>query len=436
MSRPSTAHYIELNELRVGLHVHLDLSWMEHPFPSSSFKIKNQSQIDTIRGLKLTRVRYSPELSDAAEPAVDAATSAAPSPAVRPTDTAAAAPQPQTPTTIARRRQAARLAERQSLLKTCEQELGQAAKTLKSISRNLYAAPAEARRVAKELIDGLAATLSEDADVAIHLMSDKGGSESLYHHALNVSFLAMMLAREMKAPPAAVAHVGLGALMHDIGKLDIPERVWRKLEPLTQAEQSWVRQHPAGGLALGQRMELPPEALQIISQHHEMVDGSGYPKKLKGTQISLFARIVTVANTYDNLCNPINPAMALTPYEALAAMYGLQRGRFDARALETFVRCMGVYPPGTLVSLCDNTVGMIVKTNASQPLKPTVLVYDRDVPRSEAVMIDLDEAPELSISRALKPGELSKEALAYLAPRQRMTYFVGKEPQAVALQYS
>ena len=122
------------------------------------------------------------------------------------------------------------------------------------------------------------------------------------------------------ATPEAVRLLGMGAFFHDVGEVEIPDRVVRKLEPLTKAEQSLMQQHVGYGVEIGKKLALPPEALVVIAQHHEHVDGSGYPRKLSGTQQSLLSRIVAVVNTYDELCNPTNPARALTPHEALSTM--------------------------------------------------------------------------------------------------------------------
>ncbi|MEO8299435.1 MAG: HD domain-containing phosphohydrolase [Burkholderiales bacterium] len=434
MTTTAEAVYLTPEDLRVGLHVHLDLSWMEHPFPSANFKIKNDDQIATIRSLKLKRIRYSPELSDgavpgpvaptasetvaagtAAEPAAPAAP-AAPVASNAATAAAAAAAQP------AAQARAARQAERRAARKTCERELLEAARAFKSLSRNVYALPDESRETAQGMVHNLAGTLLSDTDVTLHLMADQVGGELVYQHALNVALLAMMLARALKAPAGAIELIGLGALFHDIGKIDIPERLWRSSDPLTRAEQALVQQHVPGGVEIARKMALPAEVQQIITQHHELVDGSGYPKKLKGTQISLLARIVAIANVYDKLCNPLNASFSLSPREALAAMYGLQRSKFDDAALTAFVRCMGIYPPGTLVGLSDGSVGMVVAVNASQPLKPVVLVYDPAVPREAALLVALEEEPDLAIDKTPKASELDPAAAAYLGARARMTY--------------
>jgi len=421
MTEPTEATYVAPEALRVGLHVHLDLSWMQHPFPTSSFKIKSEEQIATIRTLGLQRIRCSPDLNDPADPLPGA-----PAGPEAPADGNAGA-QPPAPTQSNPPQGPSRAelqAQRRAALKACERELALAARNFKSITRNVYAQPAQSRELAEQTIHTLADALLSDADVTLHLMAEQVGGEVIYHHALNVSLLSMLLARAMKAPPALIPQVGLAALFHDIGKIDIPERVWRKTEALTRAEQSWTQQHALGGVEIARKMGLPTDVQLVIAQHHEMVDGSGYPKKLKGTQISLLARIVAVANAYDNLCNPVNSAQSLTPHEALATMFRLQRAKFDEKALATFVKCMGIYPPGTVVQLSNGATGMVVAVNEGQALKPVVLLHDPKVPKEAAMVVDLEEMPELSIRSTIKASELDAAVLAYLAPHGRMTYYL------------
>ena len=158
------------------------------------------------------------------------------------------------------------------------------------------------------LVSALVESMLSDTEVAIVLMSEKLGHEDVYDHALNVMLLSLMLAKELQAPPEAARLMGLGALFHDVGKADVPEHILRKTLPLTKAELNALHEHCNYGVAIGRKLGLSPEGLAIIEQHHEHVDGSGYPKGLKGPQLSMFSKIVAVANAYDNQCNPTNPA--------------------------------------------------------------------------------------------------------------------------------
>jgi len=113
----------------------------------------------------------------------------------------------------------------------------------------------------------------------------------------------------------------------------------------------------------------------------------------------------------------------MTPHEALSFMFARQGALFDQGPLSTFIRCMGVYPPGTIVRLSDSTLGMVISVNSTKPLRPSVLIYDSAVPKSEAIIIDLLHEPELNIVANIKPSQLSQEVFDYLSPRKHITYF-------------
>jgi hypothetical protein len=137
----------------------------------------------------------------------------------------------------------------------------------------------------------------------------------------------------------------------------------------------------------------------------------------------LTGKILALVNRYDNLCNPDQPVATMTPHDALALLYTRFKPGFDQQVLNAFVRMMGVYPPGSLVQLGDERYAMVVSVNASRPLKPRVLVYEPAVPKHEALILDLEQTPEISIQKSLKLGSLPKEAMDYLLPRQRFCYF-------------
>lgn len=422
MSAPT---YITPAQLCIGLYVRLELDWASHPFTFSAFKIKSQEQIDILRSLGLSKIRIIPSRSDSAplaapeqaENTVAADEQAAPVPAASINDA------------IANKRQRLeRIGKQRAAINECEKKLLSASRTIKSLTRNLFARPQESLKEAGDLIDGMLDSMLTERDLAIHLMSDRVGGEDVYQHPLNVAILAMMLGKQLKLPAEDIRSLGLGALLHDIGKLELPENLQRKTTALSPAEQSLMERHVLHGLELGKKLELPREVMAIIFHHHEFVDGSGYPKGLKGPEIFPLAKIISVANTYDNLCNKPNPRDSATPYEALASMFSSQRARFEPAPLNLFIRCMGVYPPGTLVQLSNNALGMVIAVNASQPLKPCVLIYDPAIPKREAVILDLEAEPELQVVKSIHPTQLPQEIFDYLNPRKRMTYFFDVSP--------
>ena len=276
---------------------------------------------------------------------------------------------------------------------------------------------------ATQLVNQIADSILSAPELALHLMADKIGGEEMYFHSLTVTMLSLMIARDIKMPPEYITQLGVGALFHDIGRIDIPTRVLLKQEPLTHAERELYKMHCQYGVAIAQRLQLAPPATAIIHEHHEMFDGSGYPQGLAGEHIKLLARIVAIANYYDGLCNPVNIANALTPHEALSVMFTKQRAKFDPKLLQVFVRCLGVYPPGTIVQLSNGVIGMVTSINSAKPLKPTIIIYDADIPKDEAIIVDLEGEHDINIAKAIRPAQLPREIYNYLSPRQNVSYY-------------
>ena len=119
----------------------------------------------------------------------------------------------------------------------------------------------------------------------------------------------------------------------------------------------------------------------------------------------------------------INDRPAMTPHEALSLMYAHRRAQFDNVTLSQFIRTMGVYPPGTIVRMNNEMTGMVVSVNTHKPLRPNVLIYQENVPIERAIIIDLDNEPELSIAKSIRPGQLPKPIFDYLNPRKHVTYY-------------
>ena len=423
----SDTSWIDIQHLRLGLYVYLDLGWMDHPFAFSHFKITTEEQMGLLRGLGLARVRYSPERSDEAvalgsEPVKLATYSPASA------TTAAATPSAPSAAMLAKRALMDAMRQRRESADRIERAFVATAHSIRETERIIYSQPELALANTTQLVGRIADSILTAPDMVIQVMGEKPGGEEIYLHSLNVATLAMMLAREMQLPKELVCALGVGALLHDIGKHEVPDRILNKKTPLTPAEQHFLAQHPTYGAAMAERMHLPKAGLAIIAQHHEYHDGSGYPAGLKGDAVGLLSRIVVIANYFDDLCNP--PALddALTPHEALSLMFARLPSKFDPALLKVFIHCMGVFPPGTIVQLSNGAVGMVLSVNTQRPLKPLVTVYDANVPREEALVLDMGTEEALHIGKALRPSQVPREVLNYLSPRMHVSYFFDGGP--------
>ncbi len=418
---------IDVSELRLGLYVHLDLGWMDHPFPLGNFKITTQQQIDTIRSLGLQQVRISPEKSDPPAPSGSVAASS-PTPGQSPAPAAAAV----IPEVLdEQQRKRALLATQRQSLQQCERQFAETARSYQRITENVEPQPARAREEAVALIGGMLKEMATHEECAIRLLSENVGDRFALH-SVNVTVLSLLLGKALGQTPAALEALGVGALLHDMGKQRLPDRVRFKHENFTLAETKVYQEHVAHSVTLGQHMGLPADVLLTISQHHEMIDGSGFPLGCPGEKMAPASHVLALINRYDNLCNPPNPVLALTPHEALSLIFARMRGRFDKTTLNAFIRMMGIYPPGSLVQLSDQRYAMVMSVNSARPLKPRVLVHDPAVPSSEALLLNLESTPHLNVLRSLKPQQLPRTALEYLAPRQRICYFFERAVNASA----
>ena len=429
---------IDVDALCVGMFVHLGLSWMSHPFPLGSFKISNADQIATIRSLGLTRLRWNPAQSDvvptstgrwapraedgvAADGAGGAAAGDAGGPtptleSIDPTEPAVA------PEVAARQAHKRAVAAQRDALALCERQFAEASHDFKRLSELVVSKPQDARAQAETLSKALVDKMLGEQDLCVRLLTDAAGDKASMH-ALNVTVISLLMGRTFGLSEPDMQDLGVGAMLHDIGKSELPERVRHRDESLSTSELRFYEEHVAHGVNLARKMGLAPGAMLVLAQHHEHADGSGFPLHLNTDRMTAGARIVALVNRYDNLCNPHFAARALTPHESLSLLFAQGKSKFDTAILGAFIRMMGVYPAGSTVQLTDDRYAMVVGVNSSRPLKPRVLVHERGVPRDEALIVDLEAAQGVGIRRSIKPLQLPIESLEYLAPRPRVAYF-------------
>lgn len=405
---------IDVSQLKVGMFIHLDLGWMSHPFPLSSFKLSSDEQLLILRRLGLKQVRWSPGKSDLPLEATPM-----PPPDEAPSPDEAAAAEAIDPVLDRHRRL---LAEQREALLLCERQYAEAANVLRELTELVPREPQEARDRSAALSRALLDKMLVDGDINIRLLNEGAGDRGTAH-ALNVAVIAMLLGRAFGLGREDMLDLGQGALLHDIGKLELTPRFRQRDESFTPAEVQAYQQHVAKGVVLAQKMGVAAGPLLIIAQHHEHADGTGFPQHLNADRMSVGARIVALVNRFDGLCNPLLAAKAMTPHEALSLMFAQGRSRFDATMLNAFIRMMGVYPPGSAVQLTDDRYALVVAVNSSRPLKPRVMVHDPKVPREEALVLNLEELPDLGIRRSVKPAQLPRASQDYLSPRSRIAYF-------------
>jgi len=430
---------IEVDALRVGMFVHLECGWLSHPFPLSNFRVASDEQVTTIRSLGVKRVRWSPHQSDAIlmtgaseaytprlgrpdrpATAVSTGTELGSQPdGATSTFSTAAAESTDTPT---RRLHREKLAAQRTALNLCEQQFAEATHECGKLTELVLTKPLEARDMADALTRALITKMLGKQELCIRLLSQGVGDQASMH-MLNVTVIAMLMGRMLGLPEPDMLDLGLGSMLHDIGKIELPGRVHHREDHFNSAESRAHEEHVVRGVAVARKMQLTVGATLVIAQHHEHADGTGFPLRLKTDRMTAAARIVALVNCYDNLCNPHLPSKALTPHESLALLFAQGKSRFDTAILAAFIKMMGVYPAGSTVQLTDDRYAMVVGVNSSRPLKPRVLVHEAGVASDDALILDLESVRGLGIRRCLKPLQLPAEVLEYLAPSERVTYF-------------
>jgi putative nucleotidyltransferase with HDIG domain len=315
--------------------------------------------------------------------------------------------------------------QRDTLLR-CERQFIEACRDLRRTTDKVLTDPAAAHADAQQLARALLVKMLVDGEPCLRVLGEMPGDRAATH-SMNVTVVSLLLGRQLQLPEPVLMAVGVGALMHDVGKIALPDRVRLARDDFNPGEAALYRDHVAQGLILARRMGLSAEAQLVIAQHHEHADGSGFPSALMLPRMSLGARIVALVNRYDNLCNAATPAQSLTPHEALSRLFAQCRSKFDESLLGAFIKMLGIYPPGSVVQLSDERFAMVMAVNAMHPLKPRVMAFDPNVAPDDALYIDLEGYPLLSIRRSLKPAQIPARAADYLKPRQRVSYYFDVE---------
>jgi HD-GYP domain-containing protein (c-di-GMP phosphodiesterase class II) len=412
---------IDASQLRAGVHVRLPVSWISHQFLFNSFVIEDDNQARQIAALKLPSIFC--DVTRCKVPPLPKSTDSAP---VNPADD-----EEQARLVALTARQLLEKQERIKVMKQMHERLDKtmkhyldAAKSVGSAIKSFDANPKESIIQIQKVSERSTEVLLSDVDSAIVLISEKGQQDGATSHSLSVMTLSLLLGKQARLPDEALRILGVGALLHDIGKSAISTSILRNTERNKFEEQVYMTHCRAGYESALRAGGLPPPALEAILHHHEHIDGSGFPDMLSGDKIHIAARVIAIANRFDNLSNPIDYRRAMSPSEALSTMWVKEKRCFDHVLLQLFVRAMGVYPPGSIVQLSDGRVAAVMVSAATEStLSPQIMIYEPEVPRHQAIIIDLAKDTSVKIDHALRLQDRSDDELDYLLPRRRMSWF-------------
>lgn len=237
------------------------------------------------------------------------------------------------------------------------------------------------------------------SDIIGNLSEIQGYDDYTFHHSVNTTIISLILGMASGYSEQKLMELGMGVLMHDIGKIKVPEEILNKKMPLTEAEFGEIKQHPTYGFdILRKNNDLSLLSAHVAFQHQEKWDGSGYPRGLKGNAIHEYGRLAAVADVYEALTSKRVYRNAIEPNEAFEYIISQGNTHFDPKIVEVFKKNIAIYPSGSGVLLSNGQRGNVVKQNPAFPNRPFVRVfYENEEVLTAPIDYDLAKYPSLMI---------------------------------------
>ena len=360
---------IGVEHLRAGMHIHeLCGSWMEHPFWRTKFVITDPNDIRLIIESGIKEVWIDVKKGIDVPVAAESQEQVAAEVDAELMNTAAVTGTPQQvhPKRVAMAEEVARAAKICAHSKEAVVSMFQEARMGKAISSE----------AAGELVDEISSSVMRNPGALISLARLKTADDYTYMHSVAVCALMVALASRLDLDEKQTRDAGMSGLLHDLGKAMMPMEVLNKPGKLTDEEFRIIKSHPEEGhrmLLEGGTVGAVP--LDVCLHHHEKIDGSGYPHRLKDEQISMFAKMGAVCDVYDAITSNRPYKAGWDPAESIRKMTEWCNGHFDTRVFQAFVKSIGIYPVGSLVRLSSGRLAVVTEQSENSLLTPCIKVF-------------------------------------------------------------
>lgn len=381
---------IHRDQLRVGMYIHaIDGSWFEHPFWRRRFLLSKAEEVDAIRESKIETLYIDTakglDVVCATEhaPTTDMSDKAAPlSPGAiegKDGDTAHEDSSPSSDKTLT----GAELVADRSM------------KAIRNIFNDVRLGTSIRSEVVREVVEDIAGAIARNSNAFLNVVRLKSKDEYTYMHSVAVCALMVSLARQLGLDKQTTADLGTAGLLHDVGKMAIPIDVLNKPGRLSDDEFMLVKTHPEHGhRMLCNGGDIPETALDVCLHHHEKFDGTGYPHKLQGSQISLASRMGAICDVYDAITSNRPYKNAWSPLEAITRMQSWE-GHFDRKLMFAFQLSIGIVPVGTVVQLAEGRLAVVVDSGGGGT-RPKLLTFystrKRKLSRTELTVLSEGQA--------------------------------------------
>jgi HD-GYP domain-containing protein (c-di-GMP phosphodiesterase class II) len=354
---------IDSSQLRVGMAIHdLDCGWMEHPFVRSRFVLTSDDEIRKIlnAGIHGVTIDCGKGLDVGDAPTVEEAE------AVLDAEVAAIAARP----VVSLRATLAEEFDRAVSIRR------QAAGLVKTVMQDARLGKAVEMDKVSPVVENITASILRNASALMGLSYIKNKDDYTFLHSVSVCTLLVAFCRSRKMDDETIYQAGIGGLLHDTGKALVPDHILNKPGRLTDEEFEIVRRHPRDGYEILRRSpEIGAIPLDITLHHHERRDGTGYPDRQGAEQISELAQMAAIVDVYDAITADRCYHKGMPAAEALRKMYEWSKFHFNPVLTQEFMRCVGIYPVGTLVLLESGRLGVVVEPHETSLLTPKVNVF-------------------------------------------------------------
>lgn len=401
-----TAITIAIDQLKVGMYVtKLDISWLDSPFMSHSRLIKSQKDIAALHKAGVKKLIV--DISKGEAPDGKPSTKLKPIPTTEKTT-----PQSNTSNKINSDPPATQKRPSTHSKPSLKQEMNAAVsirnKVKKAVTQLQSALEAERKISVSELtplIDQTLTSLERNDQALMNLVHLSRKSQKLSDHSFGAFCLVLNLAKQCEVSAEDRDHLGLAALLHEAGWSQLPLNLMGKRTRYTPQELALVEKHTELGEKMLAQSELPELTMRIIREHHELLNGSGYPNGLKGEEIHPLSGYLSVVDSYEERVHQLLDMPGMVPHNALRALYhDAEKGYFCAEVVASFISMLGIYPVSSGVVLNTQEKAVVVEFHKDSPLCPTIKIcYDgQGCVLDEPLIVDLRESSSDSVIRSIE----------------------------------